>query len=193
MLSKRKSSGQLLVSDDSKTLVKKSTEATSIFDKVVLEDDYANNIIEGHRGILRRIIPGREDRKINELKQQLVEEHITSRLELYRYYLEFRRQSLKDALELRLTETKSSAEGQKTEITVRVQQALEFSVNTIVSDFEDQIAPQLEEAEKMTNEFIRDLRIKRIQEMLERFNDSANKMLERFAANIPTIDLDKRR
>lgn len=178
MLGKRKSSGKLVAASNA------AGASTDIFEALVVHEDYAVDALERQRGILSRIMPSKADQKIDDFKSRLVEEQVTSRLEFFRMYQEFQRQALKEALDEMLRSAKTAGRGKTSTFFIDEQVRVEGAVNRIISNFEDTIMQDMNEAEELPNESVKAARRQRLQNSLDRINQSGAELLERFAAII---------
>ena len=145
------------------------------------EESFSNKILETHRGILSRLMPSAADKEIEEFKADLIKTQATSRLELFRQYKEFQRQSLRDALDALLVKGKIGLRGETAEFFATQYRELETSVTQIVNDFLDDCEKRLEDAESTKNELIREKRIQMVENRIEEFTQAVEILMARFS------------
>ena len=145
------------------------------------EESLSNKILETHRGILNRLMPSEADKVIEKFKSDLLETQATSRLELFRQYKEFQRQSLRDALDALLVKGKIGLRGETTEFFATQYRELESTVMQILSEFLNDCEKRLEEAEATKHEVIRKTKEQMIMNRMQEFAEAVNLLLARFS------------
>ena len=176
----RKRSDQPVHLNDQKSL-KANNQVGVSTSQLQMEDSFSNKLLETHRGILSRLIPSAADEEIEKFKSTLVEIQAESRLDLFRQYKEFQRQSLKDALDALLVKGKIGLRGETTEFFTTQYRELESAVTQIVSDFLNDYEQKLEAAEETKNEFIKKKKIQMLENRIEEFTQAVDLLMERFS------------
>ena len=176
----RKQSGELAPLNDQQASKSHSQVGVSA-GQLRTEESFSNKILETHRGILARLIPSDADKEIEKFKANLIETQATSRLELFRQYKEFQRQSLRDALDALLIKGKIGLRGETAEFFATQYRELETSVTQIASDFMDDCEKRLEAAESTKNELIKKKRIQMVENRIEEFTQAVEILMARFS------------
>ena len=176
----RKKSSELEPLSDQKVLKSHSQVGVSA-GQLQTEESFSNKILETHRGILARLMPSEADKAIEKFKSDLIETQATSRLELFRQYKEFQRQSLRDTLDALLAKGKIGLRGETAEFFATQYRELETSVTQIVNDFLDDCEKRLEDAESSKNELIKKRKIQIVENRIEEFTQAVDILMARFS------------
>ena len=176
----RKRSSELVVLNEKKTLQSNNQVGIST-DELKAVEHFSNNILETHRGILSRLMPSEADSQVEKFKASLIEIQATSRLDLFRQYKEFQRQSLKDALDVLLVRGKEELRGETTKSFAFHHSELAKEVTELVDEFLEEFEQKLEKAEETKNEKIRETRIQMLNNRIAEFTQTVDLLMERFS------------